>query len=46
MVRESQVPAHASPLSATVNTAGLLDWNEKVSIRAVPALFRAVAVRT
>jgi len=44
-VRESQVPAHAKPFSATVTTAGLLDWNEKVSASVVPALFLAVAVR-
>jgi hypothetical protein len=44
-VRESQVPAHALPFSATVTTAGLLDWNEKVSAIVVPALFLAVAAR-
>jgi len=44
-VRESQVPAHALPFSATVTTAELLDWNEKVSVIVVPALFLAVALR-
>ena len=46
VVRESQVPAHAAPLFATVTTSGLLDTNEKVSERLVPALFLAIAVNS
>jgi len=46
VVRESQIPAHAKPLFATVTTAGLLDAKEKVSLRAFPVLFLAVAVNS
>ena len=46
VVKESQVPAHKFPLSATVATEGLLDWYEKVSVIAVPTPFLAVAVKT
>lgn len=42
-VRESQVPAQASPVLATVTMFGAVDWNEKVSMTGLPDPFSAVA---
>jgi hypothetical protein len=46
LVSESQVPAQAVPFPAMVTTAGLLDWNEKVSLRVEVAVAPlAIAVK-
>jgi hypothetical protein len=43
--RESQVPAQAAPLLATVTILGALDSNEKASVIGFPAEFCAAAVK-
>ena len=43
-LNESQLPAHASPLAATVTTAVLLDWKDTGSVIAVLVEVKTLAV--